>query len=47
MLVGLFVNVEFDEVEFMLVFGDRLFISLDGLMDSENLCGEMLGDEGL
>lgn len=45
--VGVFANAAFDEVELQLGHGDRLFISSDGLMDSENARGEPLGDEGL
>ncbi len=45
--VGVFAHAEFEEIEFSLRPGDRLFISSDGLTDSENARGEPLGDEGL
>lgn len=45
--VGVFAEAEYEEVEFRLYPGDRLFISSDGLMESENARGEPLGEEGL
>lgn len=45
--IGVFASAEFEETEVVLNHGDRLFISSDGLMDSENARGEPLGDEGL
>jgi len=45
--VGVFPGAEFEEVQLTLCPGDRLFISSDGLTDSENARGEPLGDEGL
>jgi len=45
--VGVFPNAEFEEISVQLDPGDRLFISSDGLIDSENARGEPLGDDGL
>lgn len=45
--IGVFADAAFEEIEIRLEQGDRLFISSDGLMDSENARGEPLGDEGL
>ena len=45
--VGVFPGADFEEVQLTLGPGDRLFISSDGLIDSENARGEPLGDEGL
>lgn len=47
MPVGMLAEPHFDEIEVILGPGDRLFISSDGLTDSENARGEPLGDEGL
>lgn len=45
--VGVFAKADFDEVSFRLQPGDRLFITSDGLLDSENQRGEPLGEAGL
>lgn len=45
--VGVFAEAEYDELAFHLNPGDRLFISSDGLIESENDRGEPLGEEGL
>ncbi|KGJ11422.1 fused response regulator/phosphatase [Paracoccus versutus] len=45
--VGVFPDAAYDEVQLALGPGDRLFISSDGLTESENARGEPLGEEGL
>ncbi|UFM66240.1 fused response regulator/phosphatase [Paracoccus sp. MA] len=45
--VGVFSHAEYEEVQLTLSPGDRLFISSDGLTESENPRGEPLGEEGL
>ncbi|RCW88148.1 PP2C family protein-serine/threonine phosphatase [Paracoccus lutimaris] len=45
--VGVFANAEYEEVFLTLEAGDRLFISSDGLTETENPRGETLGEEGL
>lgn len=47
MPVGLFAKAQFDECELTLAPGDRLFISSDGLTDSESPRGVPLGADGL
>ena len=45
--VGVFANAEYEEVFLNLQAGDRLFISSDGLTETESPRGETLGEEGL
>ena len=45
--VGIFAHAEYDEVQLTLNPGDRLFITSDGLTETENQRGETLGDDGL
>lgn len=45
--VGVFDHAEYEEVQLTLKPGDRLFITSDGLTDTENERGTPLGDEGL
>ncbi|KRW95030.1 PP2C family protein-serine/threonine phosphatase [Paracoccus sp. MKU1] len=45
--VGVFPHADYDEVQLVLAPGDRLFISSDGLTESENARGEPLGEDGL
>lgn len=45
--VGVFAEADYDEMTLQLRPGDRLFISSDGLIESENDRGEPLGEEGL
>ncbi len=45
--VGVFAHAEYEEVQLTLRPGDRLFITSDGLTETENARGETLGDEGL
>ena len=45
--VGIFAHAEYDEVQLTLNPGDRLFITSDGLTETENQRGETLGDGGL
>lgn len=45
--VGIFVHAEYEEVQLTLNPGDRLFITSDGLTETENQRGETLGDDGL
>ncbi|MDS9467126.1 fused response regulator/phosphatase [Paracoccus sp. MBLB3053] len=47
MPVGVFAEAHFEEIALSLAEGDRMFISSDGLTDSENPRGEPLGTEGL
>ncbi|ABL68607.1 MULTISPECIES: PP2C family protein-serine/threonine phosphatase [Paracoccus] len=45
--VGVFSHAAYEEVQLVLDPGDRLFISSDGLSESENARGEPLGEDGL
>ncbi|WJS83434.1 fused response regulator/phosphatase [Paracoccus sp. TOH] len=45
--VGVFPRADYEEVQLVLRPGDRLFITSDGLTESENARGEPLGEEGL
>lgn len=45
--VGVFAHAEYEELQLTLRPGDRLFITSDGLTETENGRGETLGDEGL
>lgn len=45
--VGVLPDAEYEEVQLQLNPGDRLFITSDGLTESENAHGTPLGDEGL
>ncbi len=45
--VGIFAHAEYEEVQLTLNPGDRLFITSDGLTETENQRGETLGDDGL
>ncbi|WP_347268020.1 SpoIIE family protein phosphatase [Paracoccus sp. (in: a-proteobacteria)] len=45
--VGVFPHAEYEELRLQLNPGDRLFITSDGLTESENARGEPLGEEGL
>lgn len=45
--VGIFAHAEYEEVQLTLNRGDRLFITSDGLTETENQRGETLGDDGL
>ncbi|KGJ04457.1 Serine phosphatase RsbU, regulator of sigma subunit [Paracoccus halophilus] len=45
--VGVFADAEFEEVQLTLHAGDRLFITSDGLTETENRHGGTLGNEGL
>ncbi len=45
--VGVFLDAEYDEVKLTICPGDRLFISSDGLTESENEHGKPLSEDGL
>ncbi|WP_149766784.1 PP2C family protein-serine/threonine phosphatase [Paracoccus thiocyanatus] len=45
--VGVFPHAEYEELHLALAPGDRLFISSDGLTESESPRGQPLGEEGL
>lgn len=47
MPIGLFERPEFDEFEVQLAPGDRMLLASDGIIETENPAGRLLGQDGL